>query len=74
MSDLAMTRFLASTPIGAFVWVQPKDLQLSGEQFHAVVQGWIANSGGPGFWCVENHRESQTGQRLYDRIRVQRTT
>lgn len=72
MSDLAMTRYLATKAVGATVWVSPEDLQLSEEQFHAAVQRWIAQDGGPGFSYLGNHRESETGQRRYDRVKVQR--
>ena len=73
MSDLAMTRYLASKPIGSDLWVEPRDLQLSAEQFHSVVKNWISQSGGPGFRYLEGHQESKTGLRLYCKVKVQRT-
>ena len=74
MSDLAMTRFLATKAVGAQAWVSPEDLQLSEEQFHSAVKGWLMQHGGPGFSCLDTHRESQTGHRRYDRVKVQRTS
>jgi hypothetical protein len=72
MSDLAMTRFLADTPLGAVVAVQPKDLDLSDEEFDAAVKGWLAVGGGSGFIAIRGNRGTQSGCRLYNMIAVQR--
>lgn len=46
--------------------VQPKDLGLTEREFHSLASGWVAAGGGPGFRVVRPHRESETGESLYD--------
>ena len=74
MSDPAMTRFLADTPIGSVVAVQPGDLGLGIEEFDAAVKGWLAVGGGPGFLAIRGNRETWSGYRRYNMIAVQRTS
>ena len=74
MNDLAMTRFLADTPIGGVVAVQPRQLGLSDEEFDAAVKGWLAVGGGPGFLAIRGNRETRSDCRLYNMIAVQRTS
>ena len=74
MSDLAMARFLADTPIGGVVAVQPRHLGLSDEEFDAAVKSWLAVGGGPGFIAIRGHRETRSGYRQYNMIAVQRVS
>jgi len=74
MSDLAMVRFLAAKAVGEVAWASPSDLQLNEAQFHAAVQSWMEQHGGPGFQILDSHRESESSQRQYDLIQVRRTS
>ena len=59
MSDVAMSRFLADTPIGGVVAVQARHLGLSNEEFDSAVKGWLAVGGGPGFIAIRGNRETR---------------
>jgi len=72
MSDVAMSRFLADTPIGGVVAVESRHLGLSNEEFDAAVKGWLAVGGGPGFIAIRGSRGAQSGCRLYKMFAVQR--
>ena len=72
MSDLAMARFLADTPISGVVAVEPRHLGLSNEEFDAAVKRWMAVGGGPGFIAIRGNRGTQSGYRLYNMVAVQR--
>jgi len=69
-----MARFLADTPIGGVVAVQPGHLGLSNEEFDSTVKGWLAFGGGPGFIAIRGNRETRSAPRLYNMIAVQRTS
>ena len=73
MSDLAMTRFMASKAVGSRFWVRPVDLQMSPELFHASVQSWVASQGGGDFLIVKAHKPSD-GSLRYDMMMVERTS
>ena len=72
MNDLAITRFLADTPIGGVVAVEPRHLELSNEEFDSAVKGWLARGGGPGFIAIRGSRGAPSGYRLYNMFAVQR--
>lgn len=56
---------LDSKKSGESFAVDPTQIGLTPREFSRLAADWIAH-GGPGFQVVKPHRESQTGERLYD--------
>ncbi|QTN21504.1 hypothetical protein HZ992_15065 [Rhizobacter sp. AJA081-3] len=76
MSDLAMTRFLATKAVGDTTFVHPRDLQLSPSQFHQAVQSWMVQGGGSDFAITpipRNPHKPSDGSGMYDMLQVRRT-
>lgn len=73
MPESAISRFLASHPVGAIVWVKPEHLSLDPDAFDAAVRTWSESGGGSDFEFISAHPESQSGGRRFDMAKLKRT-
>lgn len=65
-----LTKLLVKYERGAIVWLSPEDLGVQLETFDAKARVWEREGGADTFTYLGDHRESQTGGRLIDRVKI----
>jgi len=55
-------------PPGSKFVVKAADLGMNSTSFDALVKGWLEDGGGDGFTVGIPHKDSTTGQHLYDLV------
>lgn len=65
-----LTKLLAKYEPGATIWLSPEDLGVQLETFDAKARVWEREGGADTFTYLDDHRESQTGGRLIDRVKI----
>lgn len=66
----ALQTLFSKSKAGQSLWVSPADLGVSVERFDAIAKKWKDEGGGENFTYLDSHRETGTGLRLIDRVRI----
>lgn len=53
-------------------FVQPQQLGMTLREFSRLASDWVAVGGGPGFRLISTHHESETGDSLYDLVKLEK--